>query len=262
MNILNNLTVGSFDLHIHTTCSDGVFTPTEIVTRAKEVGLTTIAITDHDTLDGVAEAIEAGNNLHIHVIPGVEITTFWEDKNIDILGYNIKDPMVLHQQLSPYRQARVDRAKLIIERFCQLGMPITLDDVLEFSKDGVIARPHIAKAIVQKGYVPSVQEVFDQFLADGKPACVEKKKLTLSEGIQMIHDAEGVAVLAHPVYLGETAVIKRVLQLGLDGIEVWHRNHPPEAVNRFKQLAEQYNLIITGGSDFHTEEHPLGQFIP
>ncbi|MDR6225284.1 PHP domain-containing protein [Desmospora profundinema] len=260
MRILNDLKPRTFDLHIHTTASDGVYSPSVIVEKAKEAGLTTIAITDHDTLAGVKEAQTAGERLGLNVIAGVEISTKFEGKTVDILGYHIDRIQELHDALTPYRDFREWRAKKIIEKFCSLNMPITLDDVREFSSNSVIARPHIAKAIVKKGYVTDVQTVFDRYLADGKPAAVEKKVLSPEEGIRLIRQAGGLAVLAHPVYIGDDERIRRLLQIGFDGIEVWHRSHAPEDTKRYIRLAGEFDLIVTGGSDFHMDEHRLGDF--
>ncbi|SEN82071.1 PHP domain-containing protein [Lihuaxuella thermophila] len=262
MRILNNLPLGTFDLHLHTSASDGRFTPSEVVKRAKQAGLQTIAITDHDTLAGVDEAVETGKKLGVTVLPGIEITTRWKGKNIDLLGYNFKHGEKLHQALASYRAARLERAKEIIQRFCSLNMSISLDDVKKYSGDGLIARPHIARAIVEKGYVPTVQEVFDHYLADGKPAAVDKKELSLREGIAMIHEAGGIAVLAHPIYIKEISEIEEIIRQGLDGIEVWHRNHSGEDVKNYLDIADKYHLVVTGGSDFHVEEHKIGQFMP
>jgi predicted metal-dependent phosphoesterase TrpH len=258
MNILNQLEPGKFDLHIHTTASDGHYSPSEIVKKAKEIGLETIAITDHDTLSGVNEALQAGTQLGVNVVAGVEITAHWKRRSIDILGYEIEKIEELEKQLSVYRQARITRAEEIIERFCELGMPITLEDVKKYTKNGVIARPHIARAIVEKGYLPTMQIVFDQYLADGMPADVPKKELPLDEALDMIHDAGGVAVLAHPVFLGEPQLIEEILDHGFDGIEVWHRKHGKKEVEKFKEIGMRKQLILTGGSDFHHDEHQLG----
>jgi 3',5'-nucleoside bisphosphate phosphatase len=261
MKILNDLPFGTFDLHIHTTASDGDFTPAEVVVKAKLAEISTIAITDHDTLAGIAEAREIADKLRIRVISGVEITTRWQGKNIDILGYNIENGDQLQQALSPFREARLTRAEGIVARFTELGMPLTMDDVKQQSGDGIIARPHIAKAIVAKGYVTTIQEAFNRYLADGKPAALDKKRVSTAAGIKMIHQAGGVAVLAHPVYIKETTLIEEIIQQGLDGIEVWHRNHQKEDVEAFLEIAKKHRLLITGGSDFHVEEHRLGQFM-
>ncbi|WP_380704298.1 PHP domain-containing protein [Salinithrix halophila] len=258
MRILDGLEPGTFDLHLHTTASDGALPPADLVRKAKAAGLSTIAVTDHDTLAGVEEAIKTGQEIGVHVIPGVELSTRLQRTNIDILGYHIQERQQLHDELAAFRDDRKTRAIAIIERFNHLGMPLTLEDVRSFSGDGVIARPHIAQAIVQKGYLPNVQTVFDQYLADGKPAAIEKKVLTPENGIRMIRRAGGIAVLAHPALIGDDGIVRRVLEVGLDGIEVWHRKHTRKDARRYLRLAAEFDLLVTGGSDFHNDEHTLG----
>jgi predicted metal-dependent phosphoesterase TrpH len=218
-----------------------------------------IAVTDHDTLAGVAEAMEAGKAEGLEVIPGVEITTRWQGRQIDILGYNIQEIDRLHQKLAPWREGRIRRAERILEKLAELGIPITMDDVLRISRDGIIARPHIARAIVVKGYALSVQEVFDCYLGDGKPADVPKSELDLREGIRMIRETGGIAVLAHPVYLKNLIQVEEILSAGLDGIEVWHRKHSRKDAELFLEMARRRRLFVTGGSDFHGDEHRLGR---
>lgn len=249
-----------FDLHMHTTASDGGYRPADLVKKAAELGLEVIAITDHDTLEGIAEAQAAGRDLGLEVIAGVELSAKFEGKTVDILGYELQKMDELHALLSRMRKARENRAQIILEKFADIGMPLRMEDVLEFSKGGVIGRPHIARAIVKKGYVKDVQTVFDEYLADGKPCAVEKTVISPEEGITLIHNAGGKAVLAHPVLLGDDQLVERLLQFDFDGIEVWHRSHTPEDVQRYKAMARKYNLLMTGGSDFHSDEHKLGQF--
>ncbi|WP_062047155.1 PHP domain-containing protein [Bacillus sp. JCM 19034] len=256
---LNQALQTKFDLHMHTTASDGDYTPAELVKKAYKCGLETIAITDHDTLDGIKEAQNAAEKYHITVIPAVELSTKYNGNSVDILGYNISPSEELNETLKLLQVGRIDRAKRIIEKFNEIGFKITMEDVKEYSEDGVIARPHIAKAIVKKGYVADYQMVFDEYLADGKPCALPKKVLTPKEGVEIIHQAGGLAVLAHPVYL-ELQVVEQLLQFPFDGIEVWHRNHKEEHRQLFKQLAQENQLIMTGGSDFHTDEHSLGEF--
>ncbi|BCJ87804.1 PHP domain-containing protein [Effusibacillus dendaii] len=261
MRIINDLELGTFDLHMHTTASDGVYAPKDLVRKAKETGLKTIAITDHDTLAGVEEAQQAGMELGLQVLPGVEISTKYKGKNVDILGYNMSDWRNLHDKLAAFRDDREARALQIIQRFAELHMPITLEDVKEFSGEGVIARPHIAKAIVKKGYVSDVQTVFDKYLADGGPAAVDKKILSPQEGIDLIHEAGGYAVMAHPVLIDNDNLVRELLAgCSFDGLEVWHRKHDKQDVKRYKQMAEKYELLVTGGSDFHDDQHDLGSF--
>ena len=252
---------GSFDLHLHTTASDGEFSPRDLVEKAKKAGLRSIAVTDHDTLAGIEEAQLAGREFGLQVIAGVELSTKYHGKSVDILGYGITEQSELNQTLSRMREGREDRAHRIIEKFTELGMPITIDDVIEFSKGGVIGRPHIAKAIVKKGYVSDFQTVFDEYLADGKPCALDKVVLSPKEGIDLIHRAGGQAVLAHPVHLHDDVLVEELLQkFAFDGIEVWHREQDPDDNKRYKQMAEEFNLLMTGGSDFHNDNHRLGQF--
>ncbi|MED4172732.1 PHP domain-containing protein [Halalkalibacterium halodurans] len=259
MDLKEIVQAGAFDLHIHTTASDGEYSPTAIVKKAKEIGLRTIAITDHDTLDGIEEAVIAGKRHGINVIPAIELTTKYKGTNVDILGYNVKASEKLQAILVQLKKHREGRAMQIIEKFNDIGFTITLDEVKQFSEDGVIARPHIAKAIVKKGYVLDYQTVFDEYLADGKPCAIDKMILTPEEGIKLIHEAGGKAILAHPVYLEDT-LVRELLALDFDGIEVWHRNHDETDQEKYKMLATEFALIKTGGSDFHTDEHSLGQF--
>jgi predicted metal-dependent phosphoesterase TrpH len=251
---------GHFDLHLHTTASDGSFSPSEVVNMAITKGITTLAITDHDTTSGIKEAMEAGKKLGVKVIPGIELSTKYKGKNIDILGYNISESKELLETLKKIRDYRENRAKLIVNKFCEIGMYITDEDVQKHSKGEVVARPHIAKAVVEKGYAKNTQEVFDLYLADGKPCSVDKMVLSPEEGIRLIHQAGGMAVLAHPVLIHDDIITEEIMRLPLDGIEVWHRKHSKEDSVRYKKMAKKYNKEITGGSDFHNEEHSIGEF--
>lgn len=252
---------GSFDLHMHTTASDGDYPPEEMVEKAKKAGLDTIAITDHDTLAAVEKAILAGEKLGVRVIPGVELSTKEGKQSVDILGYGLTSSAELEKTLARMREGRENRAARIVEKFTELGMPLTMDDVLKFAGGGVIARPHIAKAVVDKGYVSEVQTVFDEYLADGKPCALPKVVLTPAEGIDLIHKAGGKAVLAHPVHLHDDELVRKLLEdYDFDGIEVWHREQDKDANKRYGELAKSFNLLMTGGSDFHNDQHEIGRF--
>jgi predicted metal-dependent phosphoesterase TrpH len=260
MKLKSVIEAGRFDLHVHTKASDGEYSPTEVVKKAKEAGLKTIAITDHDTLDGIKEAQKAGKEFGVRVIPAIELSTKYKGKSVDILGYNITAGEELKSILSRLREGREERAKRIIEKFNDLGFSITLEDVMTFSEDGVIARPHIAKAIVKKGYITDYQTVFDDYLADGKPCAMDKMILTPKEGINLIHQAGGEAVLAHPVYIGDDHLVRELLTFGFDGIEVWHRSQNKTDNEKYRRLADEFGLLMTGGSDFHNDNHQLGVF--
>ncbi|WP_264739401.1 PHP domain-containing protein [Cytobacillus firmus] len=251
---------GHFDLHLHTTASDGSFSPSEVVEKATEKGIKTIAITDHDTLDGIKEAMEAGKKLNVNVIPGIELSTKYKGKNIDILGYQIHESKELLAVLKKIQDYRENRAQLIVKKFCELGMTITEEDVQKHSKGEVIARPHIAKAVVEKGYAKNTQEVFDIFLGDGKPCAVDKMVLLPEEGIRLIHNAGGIAVLAHPSLIQDDLIVEELMQLSFDGIEVWHRKHQPDDIIRYKEIGKKYNKLMTGGSDYHNDDHSIGDF--
>lgn len=252
---------GNFDLHMHTTASDGEYSPEALVRKAKDIGLAQIAITDHDTLNGVDRAQAEGEKVGMPVLAGVEISTKEDKTTVDILGYGVTPTEQLTEVLSRLREGREDRALRIIEKFRQLDMPIAMDDVREFSKDGAVARPHIAKAIVAQGYVDDVQTVFDEYLADGKPCELPKVVLSPAEGIDMIHEAGGLAVMAHPVRLHDDELVRRLLdENDFDGIEVWHRTQDEADNARYLGYARDYNLLISGGSDFHQDDHNLGSF--
>lgn len=251
---------GKFDLHMHTTASDGDYTPEDVVKKAYDAGLKTIAITDHDTMAGLEAALDTGKKLGINVIRGIELSTKFRGKTVDILGYNLASTAKLEQILKEMRSEREDRATRIIKKFTDLGMPISLDDVNKYSQGDVISRPHIAKAVVEKGYVKDLQMVFDLYLADGRPCAVDKMVITPDEGIQLIKEAGGIAVLAHPVLLGDDKLVLKLLQFPFDGIEVWHRKQNKADNKRYEALAGQFGLIMTGGSDFHNDQHQLGVF--
>ncbi|MDQ0218929.1 PHP domain-containing protein [Peribacillus cavernae] len=251
---------GHFDLHMHTTASDGEYTPENLVKKAHGIGLKTIAITDHDTLAGLAAAIKTGEELGITVIRGIELSTKYKGKSVDILGYNVAETAGLNRILQEMRTEREERAIRIIKKFEKIGMPITLDDVNKYSGGEVISRPHIAKAIVEKGYVQDYQTVFDSYLADGKPCSIDKLIISPQTAIDFIHESGGMAVLAHPVLIGDDELIKELLHFNFDGIEVWHRKQNQADNDRYKALAKQFKLAATGGSDFHNDEHQLGVF--
>lgn len=260
IDLLQVIKSGNFDLHVHTTASDGIYSPRDLVKKAQAAGLKTIAITDHDTLEGIKEARQAGLEYGVSIIAGIELSTKYKGKSVDILGYDVTENNELTGILSRMREGREQRALRIVEKFTELGMPITLEDVKQFSKGNVIARPHIAMAVVQKGYVPDYQTVFNEYLADGKPCALEKVILSVEDGIGLIHRAGGKAVLAHPRLLGDDDLARELMQFPFDGIEVWHRKHNKVDIARYQRLANEFQLIMTGGSDFHNDEHLLGQF--
>ncbi|MCS7324379.1 MAG: PHP domain-containing protein [Anaerolineae bacterium] len=245
------------ELHCHTTASDGVFSPSEVVRHARARGVTLLAITDHDTLAGHAEAFEAGQHWGVRVVPGIEISTLSSQGEVHVLGYNVRpsDEAVRHR-IAALRDVREHRARCILEKLAALGVHVPFEAVQAQAGDGMIGRPHVARAMVQLGLVPDVQTAFDRYLAEGKPAFVPHEGLTPADAVHLIHAANGIAVLAHPgLYQGNIEVLlNELLIAGLDGVEAYYPLHTPEQVQRFTAFAQQHGLLVTGGSDFHGSE--------
>ena len=245
------------DLHLHTTHSDGSCTPTEVINMAHRAGVTALAITDHDILTGVAEAIAAGQEYGIEVIPGVEISSLAGNSELHILGYflDCQNPDLL-ERLKTLRDGRHRRNPRIIERLHTLGIDITYDEVRALAGTDSIGRPHIARVLMDKHVVASAKEAFDRFLAEGKPAYVPRELPNPAEAIRWIKAARGLAVLAHPTWVKvtEQPLIDLVRQLkadGLDGVEVYYSTHAARQTREYLSLAQQLGLLVTGGSDFH-----------
>jgi len=254
---------GRVDLHTHSTTSDGELGPSEVVYLAKRVGLTCIALADHDTTDGVEEAQAAGRAAGIQVIPAVEINSEGEHGDAHILGYFLDvGHAPLQEQLLAIRDARVGRARAILKKLAELGMPLDWEAVMAVAGDAAsVARPHIARAMVQAGYVSSFQEAFDKYIDVGGPAYVNRLRVEMSQAIDLIHAAGGVAVMAHPAESKLVHLIPPLAQLGLDGIEVYYPDHTPQEQDELLALAHRYDLAVTGGSDFHSlndAAHMLG----
>ena len=245
------------DLHLHTTHSDGSFTPTEVVTMAHRAGVTALAITDHDIMTGVPDAMAAGHQYGIEIISGVEISSLAGDSEVHILGYFLdRQDSDLLARLKVLRDGRHRRNPLIIERLQTLGIDITYDEVRALAGDGSIGRPHIARVLMDKHIVASAKEAFDRFLAEGKPAYVPRELPSPAEAIHWIKTAHGLAVLAHPTWVkvAEQPLIDLVRQLkaaGLDGVEVYYSTHAARQTREYLSLAQQLGLLVTGGSDFH-----------
>lgn len=245
------------DLHTHTTASDGTNHPSVNVRLAAEAGLGAIAITDHDTVAGIPEALAAGKELGILVVPGVEISTAVDGRDIHILGYGFdwQDETFVRRLLTQ-RDTRNRRNELILERLAELGMPITLEEVEAVAGkssrgDGSVGRPHIAQTLVDRGYVADFRDAFDQWLGDGKPAYVVPPRIDPPTAIRWIHDAGGSAIIAHPGLYDEDALVEEWLYGDADGLEAYHSDHDEEAEQRYVRMAESSGKLITGGSDYH-----------
>lgn len=240
------------DLHIHTSFSDGSLTPNEIIKWASKKKIYAIAITDHDTVEGIKSAVKSGRLYDIIIIAGIEISCTFEEEEIHLLGYFIDyEDKNLLEITKILKKSRESRAEKIIKKLNDLGFDILLEDVYNISGTGVIGRPHIAKAMIRKKYVNTVEEGFEKYLMKGRPAYVERFKLSIEEGINLIHSTGGVAVIAHPGLIKNKNVIYEAIRLNADGIEAIHSKHSKRDMLKYSEIGNRYNLIITGGSDFH-----------
>jgi len=258
------------DLHVHTKASDGVLTPTELVSLAVSRNLRAIAITDHDSIDGVEEAQAAARGKGILVVPGVEINTDYGKEEVHILGYFINTGSEeLNGTLAELRKARTVRAEKIVDQLGRLGLPVCMDRVLEIAGAGSVGRPHIAAALVEKGYALSVRDAFVRYLSRGAPGYVPRYKITPAEAVQIVTGAGGVPVLAHPGLLDQNkrlpahkGLFPELMAAGIKGIEVYYPKHTPEMVRQYEAVCDRCQLISTGGSDYHgpgqKEEGELG----
>ena len=239
------------DLHMHSTASDGSRSPGDVVRAAKRAGLAAIALTDHDTLDGLAEAEAVGAELGVRVVRGVELSAVENDVETHILGLHLSDTTALEARLLDLRDMRRSRAERIVARLNELGVRIEFAAVLEQAAGGAIGRPHVARAMIAEGWAVDFRDAFDRYLGNGRPAHVMKDQLTAADAISLIHRAGGLAVLAHPAQGGTRERIEAFVAEGMDGVEVRHPSHSSEDIARLGALVEHFKLVPSGGSDWH-----------
>ena len=239
------------DLHAHSTASDGAHAPVVAVETAHRAGLAAFALTDHDTLAGIPEAQRTADALGLRLVPGVEMSVHQGAIEVHLLGLHIRDVSALQGRLEIYRDHRTARAREIVTRLNAIEVAVTVDAVLEAAAGGAVGRPHVAKALIAGGFVKDSREAFDRYLAAGKPAFVEKERLDIAEGIAIIHEAGGIAVIAHPGPEGRRERIEPLVALGLDGLEVRHPSHSGEDIKRLTALTDFFGLVPSGGSDWH-----------
>ena len=257
------------DLHTHSLISDGTDTPAELVANAAAAGLAVVALTDHDTFDGLPEAMGAGERIGIEVVPGLELSCSREHQSVHLLAYGADpaDP-ALAEEMSLVRDGRTGRLRPVLIKLAELGVPVSEEEVLAFvGSSPSVGRPHIADALVAAGHVKDRKEAFDRFLADGGPAHVSRYAIDIGRGVDLVHGAGGVAVIAHPwgrgreQLLPQSVLTELVVEHGLDGIEVDHQDHDAAARAGLRQLADRLGVLATGSSDYHGSgkvDHDLG----
>ena len=243
------------DLHTHTIASDGTYTPAELVREAARRGVRVLAVTDHDSVDAVEPAFLAARACPpLEVVPGIELNTDDPGGEVHVLGYFLDHSAAwLRELLREFREERAARVHRIADRLAVLGHPIDAAEVLALVQEGSAGRPHVAQVMVRRGYVGTVREAFDRFLAAGKPAYVPHRKVTSREACEIIRRAGGLAVVAHPGFHADSeSVVRGLAGAGLlDGLECYYAEHTPEQTARFLALCRELGLVPTGGSDFH-----------
>ncbi len=251
------------DLHAHTTFSDGSLTPTQLVEEAVALGLTAVAVTDHDTVDGLPEALSAGERLGIRVVPGVELNLEHERVTMDMLGYFLGGcpSDELKAELAELRLYRDERNGRILERLTALGFPLDPGDLAAAAENGAVGRPHIGEALMRRGYASSITEAFERFLRRGAPAWVDRRRLSLGAALRLLRASGGLPVLAHPGIIRTDAaglehIVRDAARLGMAGIECYYPLHDEATVIQCLALAEKHALVPTGGSDFHGSVKP------
>ena len=249
-----------FDMHTHTTYSDGLTSPKELVDLGVESGLNGIALTDHDEVAGIKEAIDHSRKYpNFYLIPGIEFGCNINNEEVHILGYFIDyEDEELLGILKKLHKSRYTRAHNILEKLKSLNIDISIEDVLKHSDQENLGRPHIGRAMIDKGYVANLDQAFDKYLDRGKPAYVERYQLAINETIDLIYRLGGLSVLAHPSLLKDRGIIDYCIENGIMGIEAYHYKHTSSDQEIFVEIAKKNNLIITAGSDFHGDRGKLG----
>jgi hypothetical protein len=240
------------DLHVHTTASDGLLAPEDLVRAVRAAAVEVFSVTDHDTVDGLDEAKRAADATGLTFIPGIELSAYWGAVEFHILGYFI-DPATaaLRLFLNATREARQARLHAMLNRLQAMGMGVPADDVLARAQNGNVGRPHLARALVERGFVGSSDEAFDRYLGTNKPAYVPRPDVSVTDAIAVIREAGGIASLAHPGLHNRDEAIPDLMAAGLTAIEVYHPKHAFGRASRYRRIARRHGLLVTGGSDFH-----------
>jgi len=239
------------DLHTHSTASDGVLAPDKVIEAAQRCGLAAIALTDHDTINGIPAARATGERLGVRVIAGVELSAFDEDHEVHLLALHLSRLASLEIRLTELRTLRHARAEKIVEKLNSLGIPVTLDEVLQQANGGAVGRPHVARALIARGVVHDFRDAFMRYLGAAGSAFVPKTRLSIPDAIGIAHEAGALAIWAHPGDGGRRERLEPLVAAGLDGLEVKHPGHSSDDVKRLQALAEFFGLVQSGGSDWH-----------
>ena len=252
---MNKTDSGFVDLHVHTTFSDGMFTPEKVVKKAIELGMRAIAITDHDCVDGITPAIEAAAGTSLEIIPGVEVSAIKKDTEIHILGYFIDwlNPKIA-KRFQKMKENRVKRMKKMISLLKKEGLKVTEAEVFGSVKSGTVGRLHLARVMLKNKCVRNIKEAFDNYIGDGKPCCVRHERLDYRKAIDFIRASGGVPVIAHPATMGKDEFIASYKRAGLRGLEVYHSKQSGSSNSKYLKMAKEQDLIVTGGSDCHGME--------
>jgi len=241
------------DLHSHTLCSDGALSPEALVDLAASRQVAALAVTDHDTVDGIEAARARGRAVGVEVVPGIELSIEEGSMDVHLLGYFISRPAVLRDALDTIRRQRVTRARRIVERMGELGYALDYAAVEARARGGVVGRPHVAEEVVARGYAATMNEVFDRWLGADRPAYVAKRSVGLAEGAALLRAAGAVPVVAHPGPSDLDALVPWLRDQGVAGLEVWHPKHDESQRRRYAEMAARHGLLPTGGTDFHRE---------
>lgn len=252
------------DLHTHSSCSDGTLKPYEMILKAHSTGVRMLALTDHDTIAGLDELLAAAGRYRIHPVPGVEISSQLEGRQLHILGLGLRRQLWpgLEQFLEQTCQRRHERNEKILERLSELGLPLTMEAVAAEAGGEILARPHFARALLAAGHVATYQKAFEELLGNGCPAHVPKRRPLPAEVVAVVHEAGGVAIVAHPNSLvaaddsSLTAVLEKLLDVGIDGVEAFHPKMTPAQTEEVLAWAQQHGMLVSGGSDFHGRNKP------
>lgn len=254
--------MANIDLHTHSNKSDGSLSPTALIDEAKSIGLSAIALTDHDTIDGLEEAINRGNEIGVRVVPGVELSTEYMGRDVHIVGLFIdyKNETFLNH-LKNFVDSRELRNKKMCDKLTEAGIPVIYEELIEMFGDSVLTRAHYARYMLSKGYIKSLPEAFERYIGDHSPYYIPREKVTPKQGVELILNAGGVPILAHPILykLGKDALetlVKDLKEYGLVGIEAIYSTYTNADERTIRNLASKYNLLISGGSDYHGEAKP------